>query len=192
MHYPLDIPFHKIAAHMDLDARTGAFGVYLSPIDYDDNIYMLIDSIMDERGITRIAKFQDYAAALQFATDLHRAIMKCLSLDDLQQRHSLQLSAGGIEQITGQSQIAIHLSQFYYADSEFKVIPWCEAQGLDLQCLKFDENELEEEWEEEDEHLIQWNVMDELMEKQQYDRLDQLREALKIGKFAFVHPTPGA
>jgi hypothetical protein len=106
----------------------------------------------------------------------------------LQQRHHLELSPGAIKQITEQSQLAVDLSQFH-GNWEFKLVSWCEQQGLGLDCLKSEENE--EEFEEED-YEIQWAIVEELMEKQAYDRLDQLREALKIGKFAFVHPTPEA
>jgi hypothetical protein len=191
---PANQTFVQTADQAEADAQAGLFGVYLSAIDYDDQYYTLMDSIAAYRahdftydsGVTPIAKYPAYDLALTVADDLHQVIMQKLPVSDFKKRHNLQLSRAVTEAIE-YHQTTVNLADFY-GDSEFRVIPWCAQQGLDLECLKFDEDEEIDEFEEDYETL--WEVIEELMEKEDHDRLDQLRAALKIGKFAFVHPAP--
>jgi hypothetical protein len=191
---PANQAFVQTADQAEADAQAGLFGVYLSAIDYDDEYYTLMDSIAAYRahdftydgGVILIAKYQAYDLAVAVADDLHQVIMQKLPVSDFKKRHNLQLSGPATESID-YNQSIVNLTEFY-GDSEFRVIPWCTQQSLDLKCLNLDEDQENENFEEDYETL--WAVIEELMEKQDHDRLDQLRAALKIGKFAFVHPTP--
>jgi hypothetical protein len=84
--------------------------------------------------MTLIAKYQVYDLAVAVADDLHQVIMQKLPVSNFQQRHNLQLARSVIESIENDQAIA-DLTDFY-GDSEFKVIPWCAEQGLDLECRR--------------------------------------------------------
>jgi hypothetical protein len=193
---PSRAPFDFVADQAEVDAQAGLFGVYLSAIDFNDNFYTLMDSIAAYRqhdfhydeGIALIAKFPSYDSAVVMAEDLHQVVMRRLALQDFRQRHNIPPSIELQKQIY-QYQHATDFSIYNGGVPEFAMIPWCRAAGWELDCLEFDENTDEEDYEDWE---ILGMVVEELTNKQQYDRLDQLREALKIGKFAFVHPTPEA
>jgi hypothetical protein len=196
MSYSSREPFNLVADQAEADAQTGLFGVYLSAIDFNDNFYTLMDSIAAYRqhdfhydeGIALIAKFPSYDSAVVMADDLHQVVMRLLSIQDFRQRYNLQPSSELQKQIH-QYQNATDFSIYNGGVPEFAMIPWCRALGWELDCLQFDENTDEEDYEDWE---ILGMVVEELTNEQAYDRLEQLREALKIGKFAFVHPTPEA
>jgi hypothetical protein len=192
---PARAPFDFVADRAEVDAQAGLFGVYLSAIDYNDNFYTLMDSLPTYRqhrfqyagGIASIAKCPDYDSAKVIADDLHRVILSASSVVDFQERHNLQIPDHVRQQIR-EHQNATDFS--IYEQTGDEIIPICRAMGWALVCLQFDENQDEEDF--YDDLEIHQAVIEELREHEQYDRLDQLREALKIGEFAFVHPTPEA
>jgi hypothetical protein len=193
MQDPSRAPFDFVADQAETDAQAGLFGVYLSAIDYDDNFYTLMDSIPAYRqhrfhydeGIASIAKCSDYDSAKVIAEDLHQVILSESSVVDFQERHNLKIPDPVRQQIR-EYQNATDFS--IYEQTGDEIIPICRSMGWDLVCLQFDENQDEEDF--YDDLEITQAVIEELRENEQYDRLDQLRAALKIGKFAFVHPTP--
>jgi hypothetical protein len=186
---PSRASFDFVADQAEVDAQAGLFGVYLSAIDYDDQWHTLMDSIetyrqhdfLYDEGILLVAKANSYQKAQEVADDLHQLILRVGSIDEIQQRHGLQLNQEMLQKI----QMAQDYRNFadYYRDFDFDIIAWCHATGTETGV---DREELAEDPELEEEIFIN------LLETEQYDRLDQLREALKIGKFAFVHPTPEA
>jgi hypothetical protein len=187
MQDPSRAPFDFIADQAETDAQAGLFGVYLSAIDYDDQYHTLMDSIAAYRqhsfgydeGVLLITKATNYQKAQEVAEDLHQLILRLGSIDEFQQRHALQLNSEMIQKI----QIAQDYRNFadYYRDYDVNIIAWCDANGVEVEV---DREDLLDDPELEDEIFIN------LFDNEQYDQLDQLRAALKIGKFAFVHPTP--
>ncbi len=80
----------------------------------------------------------------------------------------------------------------FYRDWGFDIISWCQAQNLSFNFLADFDDQSTDMNSDCDFFEAQEEVCQELLSNQDFDRLDQLRDALKIGKFTFVHPTPKA
>jgi hypothetical protein len=195
---PARIPFDAIADQAEVDAAEGLFGVYLSAIDYDDEYYTLMDSIETYRnhefqydgGMMLVFKTDDFQHAQDIAEDLHQVILRATSIQEFQDRHGLQLQPDLIQNI-GSLNDCRDFSLFH-RDWGFDIISWCQAQNLSFGFLdNFDDqgNDIESDC---DFFEAQEEVCQELLSNADFDRLDQLRIALKIGRFAFVHPATHA
>jgi hypothetical protein len=190
--------FDAIADQADADAEVGLFGVYLSAVDYDDEYYTLMDSIEAYRkhefqydcGITLILKTDNSQQAQNVAEDLHQVILRATSIQEFQDRHGLQLQTDVIQGI--QSWDDCRDFSLYYRDWGFDIISWCQAQNLKFNFLNDFDDQSRDIDSDCDFFEAQEEVCQELLSNQDFDRLDQLRAALKIGKFTFVHPVPKA
>jgi hypothetical protein len=183
--------FDAIADQADVDAQAGFFGVYLSVLDYDDEYFTLIDSIEEYRnygfqydsGVSFIFKTDDWQNAQNIAEDLHQVILRATCIQEFQNRHGLLLQSDLIKTIQ-EFHDCRDFSQFH-RDWNFDISVWCQAQNLSF-------NFIDPIGDRQDFSGAQEEVCQELLSNQDFDRLDQLREALKIGKFTFVHPIPKA
>ncbi len=190
--------FDAIADQADVDAQAGLFGVYLSVIDYDDEYFTLIDSIEKYRkhgfqydgGVALIVKTDSFQQAQTIADDLHQVILRATSIQEFQDRHQLQLPSDLVEVIASCDDCRDF--SLFYRDWGFDIISWCQAQNLSFNFLDSFDDQSSDIDSDCDFFEAQEEVCQELLSNQDFDRLDQLREALKIGKFTFVHPTSKA
>jgi hypothetical protein len=192
---PARIPFDAIADQAEVDAAEGLFGVYLSAIDYDDEYYTLIDSIAAYRehdflydsGIELIYKTNDFQKAQEMTQDLHQVILRGTSLQEFQTHHGLSLQPDAMKLPDSYRTFSFSCFAKYWS---FNVVAWCRDQGLEFNFLDMDLADHAEEY--YNFYQEQGEVFRELLSNQDFDRLDQLRVALKIGRFAFVHPATHA
>jgi hypothetical protein len=195
---PARIPFDAIADQAEVDAQAGLFGVYLSAIDYDDEYYTLMDSIeiyqnpdfQYDSDLMLVLKTDNLQQTQNIAEDLHQVILRATSIQDFQDRHGLQLQPDLIESI-GSLKDYRNFSMFY-RDWEFNIIAWCQVENLSFDFLEDLEDQSDEIESGYEFFEGQEEVCQKLLNNEDYDRLDQLRAALKIGKFTFVHPTSEA
>jgi hypothetical protein len=194
--------FDAIVDQSDADAEAGLFGVYLSTVDYDDEYYTMMDSMMDSIEVYRKYEFQydcattlilktdNFRQAQNVAEDLHQVILRATSIQEFQDRHGLQLDPDLIKSI--QSLDDCRNFSLYYRDWSFDIISWCQTQNLSFNFLNDFDAQSRDIDSDCDFFEAQEEVFQELLSNQDFDRLDQLRSALKIGKFTFVHPVPKA
>lgn len=158
--------------------RTGdiIYHVYISAIDYDDDYYTIIDSMQAiqehhfnyNESPSFIKTFFVKEDAESAAHEIHLKILEGENLTDITWKKFLKSKA---------SFLLSHSDLYYfYRNFELQINDWCKMHKISLSC------ELNE-----DEFEYQEKIINYLKESGQYQLLDELRELLGIGKFAFVH-----
>ncbi|RUS95872.1 hypothetical protein DSM106972_088850 [Dulcicalothrix desertica PCC 7102] len=152
------------------------YTVYISAIDFDDDYYTILDSMQAiqehhfayDESPSFIKTFFLKEDAESFANEIHMRILEGKNLTDANWKNFLKSKAAFLLSHSD-------LSGFY-RNFELQITDWCKMHTINF-FSKINEDEFEFQ-----EKIIQY-----LRESGQYQLLDELRELLGIGKFAFVH-----
>jgi hypothetical protein len=181
----------SIAQGIPLKPGDRTYTVYLSAMDYDDEYYSLLDSFAayeahefcyDGELCHVIAQYLDPAIAEQVAADLHQTILTQGNFQQFNERRQLNFKPQDYYLVD----IASQLPEFHRNMSQ-PIRDWCVEHQIDIDLNQYISEEAEAIEEYEEWWEAQEAVFERLITIRNYQLLDEFREFLGIGRFAFVH-----
>jgi hypothetical protein len=176
-----------IAKGIPLRKGDRLYCVYISALDYDDNYFTLLDSIeaykqhnfhYDEQ-LHLVSRYLFREQAERVAEDLHQIIFSDGSFADFNQRYQLNIAPRVYAFITDKAK---DLTQFYRNEQQ-AIAHWCTEHEINIELDEYLVNDGITDWWGD----AQEAVLEKLQSQPNYQLLDEFRELIGIGKFAFVH-----